>query len=146
MRRLGHCRLGHWHSARHHERPFARFWRILEPVIDTLQTLPSFVYLIPVVMLFRVGDFTAMIAIVLYALAPAVRYTAHGIRNVPPSLIEAGTAAGCTQGQLLTKIRIPLATPIILLGINQTVMLALSMLVITALSARATSARRCTWP
>ena len=77
--------IGHWHSARHHERPFARFWRILEPVIDTLQTLPSFVYLIPVVMLFRVGDFTAMIAIVLYALAPAVRYTAHGIRNVPPS-------------------------------------------------------------
>jgi glycine betaine/proline transport system permease protein len=110
-----------------------RVWRILEPVIDTLQTLPSFVYLIPVVMLFRVGDFTAMIAIVLYALAPAVRYTAHGIRNVPPSLIEAGTAAGCTQGQLLTKIRLPLATPIILLGINQTVMLALSMLVITAL-------------
>jgi glycine betaine/proline transport system permease protein len=110
-----------------------RVWRILEPIIDTLQTLPSFVYLIPVVMLFRVGDFTAMIAIVLYALAPAVRYTAHGIRNVPPSLIEAGTAAGCTQGQLLTKIRLPLATPIILLGINQTVMLALSMLVITAL-------------
>lgn len=110
-----------------------RVWRVVEPVIDTLQTLPSFVYLIPVVMLFRVGDFTAMIAIVLYALAPAVRYTAHGIRNVSPSLIEAGTAAGCTEGQLLTKIRLPLAAPIILLGINQTVMLALSMLVITAL-------------
>ena len=83
-------------------------------------------------MLFRVGDFTAMIAIVLYARWPPC-VTRHGIRNVPPSLIEAGTAAGCTQGQLLTKIRIPLATPIILLGINQTVMLALSMLVITAL-------------
>lgn len=110
-----------------------RFWRVLEAIIDTLQTLPSFVYLIPVVMLFRVGDFTAMIAIVLYALAPAVRYTAHGIRNVQPTLIEAGTAAGCTPGQLLTKIRLPLATPVILLGINQTVMLALSMLVITAL-------------
>jgi len=110
-----------------------RAWRVLETVIDTLQTLPSFVYLIPVVMLFRVGDFTAMIAIVLYALAPAVRYTAHGIRNVQPTLIEAGTAAGCTRGQLLTKIRLPLATPVILLGINQTVMLALSMLVITAL-------------
>jgi glycine betaine/proline transport system permease protein len=110
-----------------------RFWRVLEPTIDTLQTLPSFVYLIPVVMLFRVGDFTAMIAIVLYAVAPAVRYTAHGVRNVSPTLIEAGTAAGCTQGQLLTKIRLPLAAPVILLGINQTVMLALSMLVITAL-------------
>ena len=110
-----------------------RVWRVLEAVIDTLQTLPSFVYLIPVVMLFRVGDFTAMIAIVLYALAPAVRYTAHGIRNVQPTLIEAGTAAGCTPRQLLTKIRLPLATPVILLGINQTVMLALSMLVITAL-------------
>jgi glycine betaine/proline transport system permease protein len=110
-----------------------RAWRVLEPAIDTLQTLPSFVYLIPAVMLFRVGDFTAMVAIVLYALAPAVRYTAHGIRNVQPTLIEAGTAAGCTPGQLLTKIRLPLATPVILLGINQTVMLALSMLVITAL-------------
>jgi glycine betaine/proline transport system permease protein len=110
-----------------------RAWRVLEAVIDTLQTLPSFVYLIPVVMLFRVGDFTAMIAIVLYALAPAVRYTAHGVRNVQPTLIEAGTSAGCTPFQLLTKIRLPLATPVILLGINQTVMLALSMLVITAL-------------
>jgi glycine betaine/proline transport system permease protein len=110
-----------------------RVWRVLEAVIDTLQTLPSFVYLIPVVMLFRVGDFTAMIAIVLYALAPAVRYTAHGIRNVQPTLVEAGTAAGCTPVQLLAKIRLPLATPVILLGINQTVMLALSMLVITAL-------------
>ena len=58
--------------------------------IDTLQTLPSFVYLIPVVMLFRVGDFAAMIAVVLYALAPAIRYAAHGIRHIDPQLIEAG--------------------------------------------------------
>lgn len=110
-----------------------RAWRVLEAIIDTLQTLPSFVYLIPVVMLFRVGDFTAMIAVVLYALAPAVRYTAHGIRNVPPTLIEAGLTSGCTPRQLLTRIRLPIAAPVILLGINQTVMLALSMLVITAL-------------
>ncbi|WP_406645750.1 ABC transporter permease subunit [Aliisedimentitalea scapharcae] len=101
--------------------------------IDTLQTLPSFVYLIPVVMLFRVGDFTAMIAIVLYALAPAVRYAAHGIRSVSHELIEAGQVSGCTRWQLLRHIRLPMALPEILLGINQTIMLALSMLVITAL-------------
>jgi glycine betaine/proline transport system permease protein len=102
-------------------------------VIDTLQTLPSFVYLMPVVMLFRVGDFAAMIAVVAYALAPAIRYTAHGIRQIDPHLVEAGVAAGCTRRQLLWKIKLPLALPEIMLGINQTIMLALSMLVITAL-------------
>lgn len=102
-------------------------------LIDTLQTLPSFVYLIPVVMLFRIGDFTAMIAIVLYALAPAVRYAAHGIRSINDELIEAGLVSGCTKYQLLRHIRLPMALPEILLGINQTIMLALSMLVITAL-------------
>jgi glycine betaine/proline transport system permease protein len=108
-------------------------WRWVETIIDTLQTLPSFVYLMPAVMLFRVGDFTAMIAVVAYAIAPAVRYTAHGLRQVDPQLVEAGTAAGCTPWQLLTKIKLKLALPEIMLGLNQTIMLALSMLVITAL-------------
>ena len=110
-----------------------RAWTIVQAVIDTLQTLPSFVYLIPVVMLFRVGDFTAMIAVILYAIAPAIRYTALGVREVDASLIEAATAMGTTQRQRLLKVRLPLALPEIMLGLNQTIMLAISMLVITAL-------------
>ena len=101
--------------------------------IDTLQTLPSFVYLLPVVMLFRVGDFSAMVAVVLYALPPAVRYTLYGIQQISPSLIEAAKTSGCTKRQLLTKVQFRLAWPEIMLGVNQTVMFALSMLVITAL-------------
>jgi glycine betaine/proline transport system permease protein len=97
----------------------SRLWRVVQGFIDTLQTLPSFVYLIPVVMLFRVGDFTAMIAVVLYALAPAVRYTALGIRGIDPRLIEASRAMGTTANQRLTKVRLPLAVPEIMLGLNQ---------------------------
>ncbi|GJL82160.1 MAG: ABC transporter permease [marine bacterium B5-7] len=110
-----------------------RVFRVVQGFVDTLQTLPSFVYLIPVVMLFRVGDFSAMIAVVAYALAPAIRYTAHGLKQVSTELVEAGVVSGCTRRQLLFKIRLPLAMPEIMLGINQTIMLALSMLVITAL-------------
>ena len=111
----------------------SRFGKMIEVFIDTLQTLPSFVYLMPVVMLFRVGDFAAMIAVIAYSIVPAIRYTLHGIRQVPAQLIEAGLVSGCTPWQLLTKIKLKLALPQIMLGINQTVMLALSMLVITAL-------------
>jgi glycine betaine/proline transport system permease protein len=110
-----------------------RTWAVVQPVIDTLQTLPSFVYLIPVVMLFRVGEFTAMIAIVLYALPPAIRYTALGVREIDPALVEATRAMGATPWQRLLKLRLPLALPEILLGVNQTILLAVSMLVITAL-------------
>ncbi|ANH07128.1 proline/glycine betaine ABC transporter permease [Shinella sp. HZN7] len=110
-----------------------RLWRWLQLVIDTLQTLPSFVYLMPVVMLFRVGDFTAMIAVVAYAVVPAIRYTVLGLQRVDPRVVEAGRAMGCTQRQILAKIKLKLALPEILLGLNQTIMFALSMLVITAL-------------
>ncbi|MFG1401133.1 ABC transporter permease [Xanthobacter sediminis] len=113
------------------QRPALR--TVVEWIIDTLQTLPAFVYLIPIVMLFRVGDFTALIAIVLYAIAPAIRYTAHGVAQVSPHLVEAGVMSGCTRRQILTRIRLPLAVPDMLLGLNQTILLALSMLVITAL-------------
>ncbi|HKI65588.1 MAG TPA: ABC transporter permease subunit [Burkholderiales bacterium] len=110
-----------------------RAHRIIQAVIDTLQTLPSFVYLMPVVMLFRVGDFAAMIAVVLYAVTPAIRYTDHGIRKVPNEMIEAALVSGCTPRQMLWKVQLKIALPEIMLGINQTIMMALSMLVITAL-------------
>ena len=110
-----------------------KFQAFVIPVIDTLQTLPSFCFIIPVVMLFRVGDVTAMIATILFAIAPAIRYTNHGIREIPPALIEAATVAGCTSRQIFWRVQLPLALPEIMLGINQTLLLALSMIIICAM-------------
>jgi glycine betaine/proline transport system permease protein len=101
--------------------------------IDTLQTLPSFVYLIPVVVLFSVGEFAALLAIAAYALAPVIRYTWRGLAGVDTSVIEAARMMGSTERQLLLQVKLPMALPMILLGINQTIMLAFGMLVITAL-------------
>src|SRR5688500_19163694 len=84
-------------------------------------------------MLFRVGDVTALIAIVAFAVTPAIRYTIHGIRQVPPHLIEAAVATGCTRRQILWRVQLPLALSASMLGSNQTILFALSMLVVTAL-------------
>jgi glycine betaine/proline transport system permease protein len=110
-----------------------RFQAIVNPIIDTLQTLPSFCFIIPVVMLFRVGDVTALIATVAFAVVPAIRYTNHGIRQVPPPLLEAAKTAGCTRWQTFRLVELPMALPEIMLGINQTILLALSMIIICAM-------------
>ncbi len=106
---------------------------IVTPIIDTLQTIPSFCFIIPVVMLFRVGDVTAMIATVAFSIVPAVRYTNHGIRQVPHELLEAGIVSGCTKWQLFRRVQLPVAMPEIMLGINQTILLSLSMIIICAM-------------
>ncbi len=107
--------------------------KILTVIVDTLQTIPAFVYLIPAVMLFRVGDVSAMIGIILYAITPAIRYTSHGIRQVPAEMVEAAKVSGCTGRQLLWRVQVPLALPEIMLGINQVVMLAIAMDIIAAM-------------
>jgi len=103
------------------------------PLLDLMQTLPSFVYLVPILMLFGMGKVPAVLATLVYAVAPAIRLTNLGIRQVPGDVIEAGKAFGTTPGQMLFKVQLPLAMPTIMAGINQTVMMALSMVVIASM-------------
>jgi len=110
-----------------------RFDSYLRPVLDAMQTTPAFVYLVPIVMLFSVGNVAGVLATIIFALPPIIRLTNLGIRQVPGELVEAGQAFGATRWQILHKIQIPIAMPTILAGLNQTIMMALSMVVIAAL-------------
>ena len=108
-------------------------WKIVRPICDMLQTIPLFVFLIPVLMFFQIGEFSAFLAICAYAIVPMIRYTHHGLTNTPEELLDAATSSGATEWQTMLEVRAPYASPTILLGLNQTILYAFSMLVIAAL-------------
>jgi len=110
-----------------------RFHRVLSPGLDFMQTMPSFVYLIPALMFFSLGTVSAVFATVIFSMPPVIRLTDLGIRQVPEDLVEVGEAFGSSPSQMLWKIQLPLALPTIMAGINQTMMLSLSMVVISAM-------------
>lgn len=106
---------------------------IIRPILDAMQTMPSFVYLIPALMLFGLGKVPAVFATIIYAVPPVIRLTNVGIRQVPPSVIEAARAFGSSARQILFEVQLPLAIPSIMVGINQTTMMALAMVVIASM-------------
>ncbi|WP_412066359.1 ABC transporter permease [Rhizobium sp. SYY.PMSO] len=110
-----------------------RFEAVLRPILDTMQTIPAFVYLVPVVMLVGIGNVSGVLVTVIFALAPLIRLTSLGIRTVNPSVVEAAKAFGSTPAQVLFKVELPMATPTIFAGLNQTIMLSLSMVVIASM-------------
>lgn len=107
--------------------------KILTPILDGMQTIPSFVYLIPAIMFFGIGNVPGVLATVIFALPPMVRLTSLGIQQVPREAVESGLAFGCSEWQLLIKVQLPLSIPSIMAGINQTIMMALSMVVVAAM-------------
>ena len=111
----------------------ARTWRLVAPTMDMAQTMPSFVYLIPAIPFFGLGPVSACFATVIFSMPPTIRLTALGILQVPEEMTEAADAFGATRWQKLVKVQIPLAIPTIMAGINQTIMLSLSMVVIAAM-------------
>ena len=111
----------------------ARVQSVLNPVLDVMQTMPSFVYLIPVVMLLGIGKVPGLIAVVIYAIPPMIRLTNLGIRQVDSEVLEAADAFGSSKWQRLIKAELPLALPTIMAGINQTIMMALAMVVIASM-------------
>jgi ABC-type proline/glycine betaine transport system permease subunit len=110
-----------------------RFWAVLRVVLDVMQTTPSFVYLVPVVMLFGVGTVPGVIATIIFAIAPVIRMTNLGIRQVAPDIVEAGHAFGSTNMQVLREIQLPLALPVIMAGLNQTLLLSIAMSTIASM-------------
>lgn len=110
-----------------------RFEAVLRPILDTMQTIPAFVYLVPVVMLIGIGNVSGVLVTIIFALAPLIRLTSLGIRTVNPSVVEAARAFGATPTQILFKVELPMATPTIFAGLNQTIMLSLSMVVIASM-------------
>lgn len=106
---------------------------VLRSMLDFMQTMPAFVYLIPAVILFGLGRVPAVIATIVFAMPPVVRLTTLGIRQVRPELIEAGRSFGSTESQLLWKVQLPNALPSIMAGVNQTIMMALSMVVVSSM-------------
>ncbi len=106
---------------------------IIRPILDTMQTMPSFVYLIPAVMVFGIGNVPAVIATTIYAVPPVIRLTSHGIQQVDVEVVEAAKSFGATKWQALFKVQVPQALPTIMAGVNQTIMMAIAMVVTSSM-------------